>query len=231
MRLKFLVLMGLIEERWRLDQDFFVARAMELGAEVSVHLAHFEEATRSIREGDLNAQGVDVLVVISPNEGNGAEVVKADNKSGMLVIGYDRLINNCDLDFYVSFDGVQVGRLQAEYLVKRVPGGNYLLIGGPSTDINAQQCRQGQKEVLQPFLDRGDIRIVGEHWVKGWFPLEALKITRETLETTGNQLAAVVASNDGTAGGVIRALAGKNLTGKILCYRQEANLATYQSIH
>ncbi len=230
MRLKFLVPMGLIEERWRLDQDFFTSKARELGAEVSVQLAHFEEAARSIQEGDFNAQGVDALVVISPNEGNGAEVVKAARQSGIPVIAYDRLINDCDLDFYVSFDGVQVGRLQAEYLVKRVPRGNYLLIGGPATDTNAQQCRQGQMEVLQPLIDRGDIRIVGEHWVKGWFPLEALMITRETLGSTGNQVAVVVASNDGTAGGVIRALVGKNLAGKVLVSGQDADLAACQRI-
>lgn len=230
MRLKFLVPMGLIEERWQLDQDLFVARAQELGAEVSVQVTHFEEAVRSIQEGDLTTQGIDVLVVITPNEGNGDDVVKAARQSGIPVVAYDRMIKNCDLDFYVSFDNVKVGKLQADYLVKRVPRGNYLLIGGPSTDANAQQFRQGQMGVLQPYIDRGDIRIVGEHWVKGWFPLEALMITRETLEMTGNQVDAVVASNDGTAGGVIRALVGKGLAGKVLVSGQDADLAACQRI-
>jgi D-xylose transport system substrate-binding protein len=222
--------MGLIEERWQLDQDLFVARAQELGAEVSLQVTHFEEAARSIQEGDLAAQGIDVLVIISPNEGNGADVVKAAHQSGIPVVAYDRIINDCDLDFYVSFDNVKVGKLQADYLVKRVPRGNYLLIEGPSTDTNAQQFRQGQMAVLQPYIDRGDIRIVGEHWVKGWFPLEALMITRETLEMTGNQVDAVIASNDGTAGGVIRALVGKNLGGKVLVSGQDADLAACQRI-
>src|ERR1039457_5376648 len=230
MRLKFLVPIGLIEARWQLDQDLFVSRAKELGAEVSVQVAHFEEAARSIQEGDLADQGVDVLVVISPNEGNGADVVNAAHQSGIPVIAYDRLIKDCDLDLYISFDNVKVGKLQAEYLVKRVPRGNYLLIGGPSTDTNAQQFLRGQMEVLQPYIDRGDIRIVGEHWVKGWFPLEALMITRDALDMTGNKVDAVVASNDGTAGGVIRALAGKNLVRKVPVSGQDADLAACQRI-
>ena len=70
----------------------------------------------------------------------------------------------------MSFDNVQVGRLQAEYLVGKVSRGNYLLISGPPEDANVKSYRKGQMEVLQPFLDRGDIRLA-EEAAKGWFPM------------------------------------------------------------
>lgn len=230
MHIRLLVSIGLIQDRWKKDKALFIARAKELGAEVSLQEEDFEEVARGIQEGDLASQGVQALVVIPSDAGSAAHVVNAAHQSGVPVIAYDRLITDCDLDLYVSFDNVKVGELQAGYLQERVPKGNYLLIGGPSTDANAQHCRLGQMKALQPAIDRGDIRIIGDHWVRGWFPLEALVITREALKKTQNQVDAVVASNDGTAGGVIRALESYSLRGKVPVSGQDADLAACQRI-
>ena len=148
----------------------------------------------------------------------------------MPVLSYDRLIRNSDVDLYVSFDNVKVGETQARYLLDRAPRGNYLLIGGSPTDNNARLFRQGQMNVLQPAIDSGDIKIVADQWAREWLASEALKHTENALTQTGNNIAAVVASNDGTAGGAVRALEEQQLAGKVFVSGQDAELAAIQRV-
>jgi D-xylose transport system substrate-binding protein len=145
-------------------------------------------------------------------------------------LSYDRLIRNSDVNLYVSFDNVKVGETQARYLLDRAPKGNYVLIGGSPTDNNARLFRQGQMNVLQPAIDRGDIKIVADQWAREWLASEALKHTENALTQSGNNIAAVVASNDGTAGGAIRALEEQQLAGRVVVSGQDAELAAIQRI-
>ncbi len=217
-------------ERWQHDRDAFVKRAGELGAKVLVQVANGNDATMNSQAENLLTQGVNVLVVIPHNGTASATIVEAAHKANVKVMAYDRLIMNSDLDLYVSFDCVSVGVRQAEYLVKRQPKGNYVLIGGAPTDNNAVLFRQGQMQVLKPYIDRGDIKIVGDQWAKDWLPVEGLKIMENTLTRAENKVDAVLASNDGVAGGAIQALAEQKLAGKVLVTGQDADIAACQRI-
>ena len=218
------------EERWQRDRDEFVRHAKELGAEVRVQVANNDDARQTAQCENLLTQGVDVLVVAPHNSESAATIVQAAHKAGVPVLAYDRLINKCDLDLYLSFDNVQVGRLQAGYAVQRVPKGRYQLIAGAPTDNNAHLFRQGQLEVLDPYVKRGDITIVGDQWATDWQPVEALKIMENALTRNANRIDAVVVSNDGLAGGAIQALAEQKLTGKVLVTGQDAELSACQRV-
>ncbi|MBZ4646598.1 MAG: D-xylose transport system substrate-binding protein [Petroclostridium sp.] len=218
------------EERWQRDRDLFIAKAEELGAEVIVQSANGDDNLQVSQAENLITQGVDILVVVPHNGEIAASIVDAAHKEGIKVIAYDRLIKNSDVDLYVSFDNVKVGELQAEYAVKQVPKGNYMLIGGAPTDNNAKLFREGQMNILQPLIDKGDIKIVGDQWAKDWQPEEALKHTENALTANNNKIDVVVASNDGTAGGAIQALAEQKLDGKVLVTGQDAELAAVQRI-
>ncbi len=218
------------EERWQRDRELFVKRAEELGAEVLVQASNGNDALQNSQAENLLTQGIDVLVVVPHNAVTAAPIVAAAHKAGVKVISYDRLIRNADVDLYISFDNVEVGRLQASYLLKKVPKGNYVLIGGAPTDNNAQMFRQGQMEVLKPAVDKGDVKIVSDQWAKDWQASEALKHTENALTKMQNKVDAVVASNDGEAGGVISALKQQNLAGKVLVSGQDGDLAACQRI-
>ncbi|HHW00462.1 MAG TPA: D-xylose ABC transporter substrate-binding protein, partial [Clostridiaceae bacterium] len=218
------------EERWIRDRDLFVARAEELGAEVVVQSANGDENLQNSQAENLITQGVDVLVVIPQNGGTAAAIVDAAHKENVKVIAYDRLINNCDLDYYISFDNVKVGEIQAEAIVKKYPKGNYVLIGGSPTDNNAKLVRQGQMNILQPYIDRGDIKIVADQWADGWKPEVALNHVENALTANNNDVIAVVTSNDGCAGAAIQALAEQKLAGKVGVSGQDADLAACQRV-
>lgn len=217
-------------ERWQHDRDQFVKRAHELGADVVVWAANSNDALQVQQAENLLTQGVDVLVVTPHNGEIAASIVDSAKRGHVPVLAYDRLVRDSDVDFYVSFDNVKVGEMQARYLLDRVPKGNYILIGGSPTDNNAHMFRQGQMNVLTPAIERGDIHIVADRWAMDWLPSEALRETESALAEAGNSVAAIVASNDSTAGGAIQALEEQGLVGKVLVSGQDADLAGCQRI-
>lgn len=103
--------------------------------------------------------------------------------------------------------------MQARAVLAAMPKGNYVMIKGSSTDPNADFLRGGQQEVLQSAIDSGDIKIVGEAYTDQWLPANAQRNMEQILTANDNKVDAVVASNDGTAGGVVAALTAQGMQG------------------
>ncbi|MDR3514917.1 MAG: D-xylose ABC transporter substrate-binding protein [Azospirillaceae bacterium] len=217
-------------ERWARDRDYFIAAAKELGATVDVQSADANEQRQISQLENLISKGVDAIVIVPFNSRVLTNVVSEAKKAGIKVLSYDRLILNADVDAYISFDNERVGQIQAEGLVKLVPKGNYYLLGGAPTDNNAKLLRNGQLKVLQPLIDKGDIKVVGSQWVPEWSATEALKIAENALTANNNKIDAIVASNDGTAGGAIQALVAQGLAGKVAVSGQDCDLAAAQRV-
>lgn len=217
-------------ERWQKDRDIFVAKAKTLGADVFVQSANGNEETQMAQIENMINRGVDVLVIIPYNGEVLSNVIAEAKREGIKVLAYDRMINNADIDFYISFDNEKVGELQAQSLVERVPQGNYFLMGGSPVDNNAKLFRAGQMKVLNPLIKDGKIKVVGDQWADGWLPENALKIMENALTANNNKIDAVVASNDATAGGAVQALSAQGLAGKVAISGQDADLAAIKRI-
>jgi len=199
--------------RWGRDRDYFVAEAKKLGATVTVKWANNDENHQVKQFLELVENKVDAIVILPINGKLFKDAVAKAVAAGIKVIAYDRMIF-ADIDAYVAVDSVEVGRLQVESILKAVPKGNYFLLGGAETDDNARVGRQVHLEKLKPYVDKGDINIVGMEWVKDWDPAIAAEIIADALERKIH-IDAIVASNDGTAGAVIDVLGAKGLAGKI----------------
>ncbi|MFD0710428.1 D-xylose ABC transporter substrate-binding protein [Paenibacillus sp. GCM10027626] len=218
------------EERWQRDRDYFVEKAEELGAEVLVQSANSDDAKQIAQAENLISQGVDVLVVIPHNSEAAAAIVEKAHAADVKVVAYDRVIKNSDVDLYISFDSIMIGEMQAKAIVERVPKGKYVLIEGADTDYSAHLYKEGQMNILQPLVDKGDIQIVFDQWTKDWSPAVAMANMENALTANKNAIDAVIATNDGTAGGAIQALTAQNLAGKIPVSGQDAELAACQRI-
>ena len=218
------------EERWQRDKQLVEQRAKELGAVLDVQVANGDDAVQTKQAENMLTKGVDVLIVAPHNGEIAASIVEAAHRRGVPVISYDRLIRNSDVDLYISHQVERMGMMQAQYALDRVPRGNYVLIGGSPTDYNAILLRRGQMKVLQPAIDRGDIKVISEQFAREWKAEEALRITEDALTRTGNRIDAIVASNDGTAGGAVSALDAANLAGKVLVTGQDAQKDAVQRI-
>ena len=221
-------LADLKEERWQRDRDFFVARAESLGAEVVVQDAS-GDPNAQLRQCDaLLAKGVKVLVVVPKNADAARPIVLNAHAKGVKVISYDRLIGDAPVDLYLSFDNEKVGEIQAQAIVAKVPKGNYLLLKGDPADKNSDMIHAGHLKILQPLIDKGDIKIVAEQSCDKWLRSEALRITADALQK--NSIDAIVASNDGTASGAIAALEAKGMAGKVPISGQDADLIACQYV-
>jgi D-xylose transport system substrate-binding protein len=217
-------------ERWTRDRDYFVAAAGKLGAKVYVQSADANEQRQMSQIENLISRGVDVLVIVPFNSKVLGNVVAEAKRKNIKVVSYDRLILGADIDAYISFDNGKVGQMQAQGVVNIAPKGNYFLLGGAATDNNAKILREGQMKVLQPLVDKGDIKIVGQQWTPEWDPGKAMSITENALTANKNNIQGIVASNDGTAGGAIQALAGQKLAGKVPVSGQDADLAAIKRL-
>lgn len=216
-------------ERWQTDLDEFQQRAQELGAAVVTRSAGGDDDVQFQQVRELLDEGIDALVFLPHDTTKASRIVEAAHAKHVPVISYDRLASG-PVDLYVGFDLFSVGLEQAQSLLEKAPKGNYLLLGGSPLDANSKVVRAGQMQVLQPLIDRGDIKIVADIWVPEWSATEAYMLVSKALEKVDVPLAAIVASNDAIAGGAIQALDDRKLSGKVLVTGQDADLAAMERI-
>ncbi len=200
------------EERWKTDEAAIKAALEAAGATYISADAQSSSAKQLSDIESLVAQGAQVLIVLAQDAAAIGPAVQAAADEGIPVIAYDRLIEDSRA-FYLTFDNVEVGRMQARAVLAAAPTGNYVMIKGSATDPNADFLRGGQQEVLQAAIDSGAIKIVGEAYTDGWLPANAQRNMEQILTAQDNKVDAVVASNDGTAGGVVAALTAQGMQG------------------
>ena len=200
------------EERWKTDEAAIVGALDAAGA---TYVSADAQSSSSKQLSDIEsliAQGVDALIILAQDAQAIGPAVQAAADEGIPVIAYDRLIEDSRA-YYLTFDNVEVGRMQARAVFAAQPSGNYVMIKGSPTDPNADFLRGGQQEIIQAAIDSGAITIVGEAYTDGWLPANAQRNMEQILTANDNNVDAVVASNDGTAGGVVAALTAQGMEG------------------
>lgn len=218
------------EERWLRDKHMFKDAVKAIGAEIDIMEANGDEALQISQVETLISNGVDVLVIVPYNAEAAAAIVNKAHKAGIKVISYDRLIKNAEIDLYISFDNEKVGEMQAEMITEVVPKGKYVYIGGADTDNNAHLIKKGVYNILQPYIDKGAVKIAYDQWTENWIPENAYTNMKAALEANNNKIDAVIAANDATAGEAIKALETVGLAGKVPVAGQDAELAAAQRI-
>jgi D-xylose transport system substrate-binding protein len=212
-------------ERWQTDLNSFEVRAKQLGAAVISADANGDDDRQFAQVKDMIKAGIKVLVLLPRDTTKASRMVDAAKSANVKVISYDRLILNSDVDLFVSFDRVEIGRMQAEYLVKQAPKGNYVLIAGSPNDEGAKTLHDAQMNVLQPYIQRGDIKVIADGYTREWLPSEAYLFMLKAIDSDQGNIAAVLTSNDGLASGAIQALREHHLAGKVPVSGQDADLA------
>jgi D-xylose transport system substrate-binding protein len=200
------------EERWKTDEAAIKAELAKRGATyVSADAGGSPEKQLADVDG-LIAKGAKALILLAMDKDAIVPALAKAKQRGIPVIAYDRLIDQPGV-YYITFDNKEVGRMQARAVFSVKPTGSYVMIKGSPTDPNADFLRAGQQEVLEGAIKSGAIKIVGEEYTEGWKPEVAQKNMEQILTRNGNKVDAVVASNDGTAGGVVAALSARGISG------------------
>ena len=209
-------------ERWQTDCDAFQQRARALGAEVIVTDAGGDPDKWLRQTREVLASGIQVLVLIGGDSKTEAEIATAAKARNVRVIAYEAGVTGTE-DLYIVTDFSVIGRLQVSTLTDRAPTGNYVVLDGPAEQSGA--FHGPQLEALQPFLKDGRIKLFADLNVPDWSAGEAYIKMTQVLESSHDNITAVVATNDSIAGGAIQALEEHGLAGKVLVSGQDADLS------
>ena len=217
------------EERWKTDETAIIAALEKLGVEYISADAQSSASKQLTDIESLIANGADALIVLAQDASAIGPAIEAAANEGIPVVGYDRLIEHPDA-FYLTFDNKEVGRMQARAVLEAQPDGNYVFIKGSPADPNADFLHAGQLEVLASAMNSGAIENVGEAYTDAWLPANAQRNMEQVLTANNNEVDAVVASNDGTAGGVVAALSAQGMDGVVPVSGQDGDHAALNRI-
>lgn len=203
------------EERWAKWDEPALQAAIEAGGGTYIsNDAKSSAETQASNLENLISQEADVLVVLAQDGTAVMPSVASSIEQGVPVIAYDRLIED-PAALYITFDNIEVGRMEAREVFELVPEGNYIIIKGNSADANADFLREGYEDVIGEAVAAGDITIVGETYTDNWDPAIAQTQTEQFLTAANNDVQAVLSENDGMAGGVVAALEAQGLAGSV----------------
>ena len=218
------------EDRWLQDRERFAAKAQQVGFDVIVTNANQDSELQYKQVADLVQKGIDVLVFVPQDYATAYECTNLAKKAGIPVISYDRLVAKGNVDAYISFDNVKVGKLQGEALSKAVPEGGYIILNGSPDDHNSEMFHKGYLEALQSSIDSGKISIVAETWVQNWTREKAFSFVSTVLKKSPDMIDGILAGNDSLAWGAIDALSEARLAKKVTVVGHDADLAACQRI-
>jgi len=219
-----------IQKRYIKEKGFFTQKITQLGGSVIFMSADNDDNKQVQQAKDIIDQGINVLVVNSVNATTAAAIVRIAHTKNIPVIAYDRLIRNCDLDYFLSFDNEKVGELMATYVTKIKPVGKYILLGGDKGDQNAIWVKGGQLRTLDPMIKSGKISIVYNIYIEDWSGENAKNEIRKYLDLSLEKPDVILSSYDGMSTSVIDLLTEYNLNKLVLVTGQDAEIEACRNI-
>jgi D-xylose transport system substrate-binding protein len=220
------------------DKPDFEAKMKELCPDCQIIYSNAnQDATQQLSQAEAAlTNGAQVLVLDPVDSAAAATIADKAKAQGVPVIAYDRLILNSDgVNYYISFDNEEVGKLQAQSLVDELNSMNVqnpsiVMINGSPTDNNAGLFKQGAHSVFDPLVSAGKLTIAKEYDTPDWSPDQAQNEMQQALTALSNKVDGVYAANDGTAGGAIAAMKAAGLQPLPPVTGQDAELAGIQRI-
>jgi D-xylose transport system substrate-binding protein len=216
------------------DKPLFEAKVKELDPSVQIIYsnANQDANTQQSQADAALTNGAKVLVLDPVDSASAASIVTKAAAQKVPVISYDRLISNAPIDYYVSFDNEQVGKLQGTALLDKLTkdgnaGKTIVMINGSPTDHNATLFKSGAHSVLD-----GKVKIGAEYDTPDWSPDQAQTEMDQAITKLGKAgFVGVYCANDGTAGGAIAAMKGAGIDPKTKPVTgQDAEVAGIQRI-
>jgi D-xylose transport system substrate-binding protein len=217
------------------DKPNFEKKMAELCPDCKIIYSNADQdASKQQSQADAAiTNGAKVLVLDPVDSASAASIATKAKSQNIPVISYDRLITDAPVDYYISFDNVKVGELQATALSDKLKSdgnatGPIIKINGAPTDNNAKLFKQGSNDVFK----KTGVTIAKEYDTPDWSPDKAQSEMEQAITAVGkDKIKGVYAANDGTAGGAIAAMKSAGMDPKqIPTTGQDAELAAIQRI-
>jgi D-xylose transport system substrate-binding protein len=190
------------------DRPLFTARLKELCPDCKLIYANASQDPNKQQQQAEAAitKGANVLVLDAVDVASVGPIVQRANQKDIPVIAYDRLIPDEDIAYYVSFDNVKQGRIQAQTLLDKLGSANgksIVMVNGAPTDPSAGDYKKGAHQVF----DKSGIKIAREFDTPDWSPDKAQLEMEQSITALGKDgFVGAYSANDGMAGGMIAAM-------------------------
>jgi D-xylose transport system substrate-binding protein len=221
--------------RWS-TEDAKYLKATFTRAGIAFDLQNAEgDRARFVQIADkMIADGAKVLIIANLDSDSGKEVLQHARAAKVKTIDYDRLTLNGYADYYVSFNNVEVGKLQGQGLVqclkdKKVVDPVIAEVNGSPTDNNATLFKQGYDSVLQPYYDDATFTKGPDQPVDDWDSVLGGKVFTQMFQQQP-KIRGVLAANDGLGGAVIEVLKKHKLNGEVPVTGQDASIDGLRAI-
>lgn len=211
-------------QRWIRDGQNMKEKLESLGYTVDLQYAEDDVQAQVSQLENMITTGADCLVVASIDSNALVNVLEKAKKADIPVIAYDRLLMDTDaVSYYATFDNKGVGVEIGKYVEKKLGLAegkgpfNAEFFAGSSDDNNAHLLNDGVFEVLQPYLDNGQLvcqsgqTSFDQTTILRWSQEEAQKRMENLLAgyySQGEDIDVIVSAFDGFAYGTAAALEG-----------------------
>jgi D-xylose transport system substrate-binding protein len=209
--------------RWLFEEKLMRKAVEAQGGKFLAQYANFDEARERSQIENFITQGADLIMITAVNGKNAAALVDMVKQADLPVIAYDIAIEKAPVDWFCSRDNVETGRIQGRAALRNAPKGNYVLVNGDPVISVAGQFKQGVHEILDPEIEKGNIKIVSEQWTREWSTARAQNQAENALTANNDNIAAICCGNDTEAIGAVNALRGSKLAGKVFVSGNDAD--------
>ncbi len=216
-------------DRWEHDIHYLKEFFDTHNHKVDIVIAEDSYETQISQIKELIEQGVGVIILIPVQSKGYREVIDLARQKGVKIIAYDRLVKDADIDFYITFDNLQVGVSQASYLINNSNARTFSLINGPETDNNSIMLRRGQLSVLNSYRLRHRVSVITDIVVNEYSEQAGYDAFIGIL-SQGEMPDAVIAGNDAIARGVIKAIEDRGIENDIFVVGQDADRESLEYI-
>jgi ABC-type xylose transport system substrate-binding protein len=194
------------------DLSFFSEIVTKAGYEVTSANANYDDKLQIAQAKELINKGIKVLVIIPVNTNTAAAIVRLANERNVKSIAYERIISNCNLDYFISFDNVRIGELMAKEALRLHPNGNYYIMNGDRYDQNAVWVKEGFYKAMETFIKSGKIKVVYDTYIEDWAADNALYEFKRYVNLSGSIPDVILSAYNGMNTGIFDYFREENIT-------------------
>jgi len=211
-------------DRYVKEAEHFKNYAESQGATVYVEHGEGDAAIQEQKALELFDKGIDGLALIAVNANTAAAIVREGRERGIKVMAYNRLIKNCDLDFFVTGDNNALGKMMVDEIIKVKPSGDAIILGGDKYDRNAVELMASIKKHLRPHIESNSINVNYETYIEEWSSENAAFELNQIISLSGQVPDIIFAGFDGMSNACIEVLEEQGVKKKVFVSGQDATL-------
>ncbi len=208
------------EEPWKTHEEYLRKEANKRNINLTIYHANYSHKKQYSQMERAAANFVDAVILVPVNYLKAGIIVDLAAQQDIKVITYGQIpMQTKNISMHVAFDYNRVGQIKAKYLIKNVPSGNYLIFSGSPTDYVSSISYKGLMNILNPYIGRGYITLLGDRSIIDGTYQEAFSLSSSIFAQGLGNIDAIVLPNDNIATAVIQALnqtAGNNKSTKII---------------